>query len=344
MLTRVRTPGGTLPADDGALMAPIAALMYAAAALLVGISVLVLPHPPEMNVAVMLALAGVGVVAAPALWIWRDRWPRWIFQVTTAMGSVLLGLCVYYGGDASSPYALLILWVAVFAGYFFTPAQTAAQLAFAGIIYAIALAAHPHGHEETDAAAHWLLVMAGVAIAAGIVSALVSARRKLELEREALLMETLELARTDPLTGLPNRRTWLEELDRELLRARREGPLCVAMLDLDHFKDFNDEYGHLAGDNLLEELADTWASVVRPTDTLARYGGEEFALLLPGCGIDVAAEIVERLRNIVPDSQNCSAGLACWDGEESPMDLIARADARLYLAKGRGRDQLVAVG
>ena len=344
MLTRARTPGGTLPADDDALMAPIAALMYAAAAVLVGVSVLLLPHPPEMNVPVMLSLAGVGVVAAPVLWIWRDRWPRWLFQITTALGSILLGLCVYYGGDASSPYALLILWVAVFSGYFFIPAQTAAQLGFAGVVYAIALAAHPQGAEETDAASHWLLVMAGVAIAAGIVTALVSARRKLELEREALLLETLELARTDPLTSLPNRRTWLEELDRELLRARREGPLCVAMLDLDHFKDFNDEHGHVAGDNLLEELAETWSTVVRPTDTLARYGGEEFALLLPGCGIDVATEVVERLRNMVPDSQHCSAGLACWDGEESPMDLIARADARLYLAKGRGRDQLVAVG
>jgi diguanylate cyclase (GGDEF)-like protein len=338
------TSGTALPADDRALMAPIAALMYAAAALLVGLTVLVLPHPPEMNTTVMLGLAGVGVVAAPVLWIFREHWPAWIFQITTASGSALLGLCVYYGGDASSPYALLILWVAIFSAYFFTPWQTAAQLIVAGGMYAVALAAHPQGAEETDAASHWLLVMAGVALAAGIIALLVSTRRRLEADRETLLMETLELARTDPLTGLANRRTWLEELDRELLRARRDGQLCVAMLDLDHFKDFNDEHGHVAGDALLQELAKTWAELVRPSDTLARYGGEEFALLLPACDVGAAAEVVERLRSMVPDGEHCSAGLACWDGEETAMDLIARADSRLYVAKGRGRDQLVAVG
>ncbi len=82
-------------------------------------------------------------MAGPVIWFWREKWPPWFFQLSTAAGSVLLGLCVYYGGDASSPYALLILWVAVFSAYFFTPAQTAAQLVFAGIIYAVALVAHP---------------------------------------------------------------------------------------------------------------------------------------------------------------------------------------------------------
>jgi diguanylate cyclase (GGDEF)-like protein len=341
MLTSARKPGAAFAADDHALMAPIAALMYAAAAFLVGFSVLVLPHHPEMNEAALLGLASVGVVTSPALWIWRDRWPGWIFQVTTASGSVLLGLCVYFSGDAGSAYALLLLWVAVFSAYFFTATELAAQLTFAGVVYAIALAFAPV--PDTDAATHWLLVMSGLAVAAAIISALVSARRKLEVEREALLLETLELARTDPLTGLANRRTWLEELSRELVRARREGPLCVAMLDLDHFKEFNDEYGHVAGDDLLQDLAKAWATAVRPTDTLARYGGEEFALLLPACDLDAAAEVVERLRTMIPDDQHCSAGLARWDRAESPMELIARADSLLYTAKGRGRDQLVVV-
>jgi diguanylate cyclase (GGDEF)-like protein len=343
-MLKARTNGACPPADDRSLMAPIAALMYAAAALLVILSVLFLPHPPEMDTTAMLVFASMGVVAAPVLWIWREKWPLWFFQLSTAAGSVLLGLCVYFGGELSSPYALLILWVAVFSAYFCTPAQTAAQLAFAGIVYALALVAHPHAADEPDAAAHWLLLMACVTLAAGMVTALVSSRRKLEIEREALLIETLELARTDPLTGLSNRRTWLEELDRELLRALRGGRVCVAMLDLDHFKEFNDEHGHVAGDLLLQELAKTWDAAVRPADTLARYGGEEFALLLPECELESAAEVVERLRTMVPEGQACSAGLACWDGAESPMELIARADARLYMAKNHGRDRLVAVG
>src|SRR4051794_19166059 len=194
-MSKKRTSVAALPADDRALMAPIAALMYGAAALLVILSVVVLPHHAAMNTTVMLALAAVGVVTAPILWIWRDRWPAWFFQLSTASGSVLLGLCVYFGGDAGSPYALLLLWIAVFSAYFFTPLQTAFQLAFAGLVYALALAFHPQA--ESDVAAHWLLTMAGVTLAAGLISTLVSARRKLEAEREALLLETLELARTD---------------------------------------------------------------------------------------------------------------------------------------------------
>jgi diguanylate cyclase (GGDEF)-like protein len=330
----------SLPAGDRALMAPIAAAMYAIAGLLVAVTVLIVPHPDQMNSTGMLVLAAMGAGSAAAIWIWRDRWPLWFFQLSTAAGTVILGFAVYWGGSASSPYALLLVWVAVFSGYFCTPIQTAGQLTLAGIVYAIALAAHPQA--ESDAVAQWLLLMTAMALVAGMVTVLVSSRRRLEVEREELLTETLKLARTDPLTGLPNRRTWREDLDRELVRARRGGSVCVAMLDLDHFKEFNDEHGHVAGDALLQQLARAWATVVRPTDTLARYGGEEFALLLPACSMELATEVVERLRTMIPEGENCSAGLAGWDGEESPLELIARADARLYVAKGRGRDQLVA--
>jgi diguanylate cyclase (GGDEF)-like protein len=322
-------------------MAPIAALMYGVAGLLVLVAVLVLPHSDDMNETGMLALGAVGFASATAIWIWRAAWPLWFFQISTAAGSVTVGLLVYWSGEAGSPFALLILWVAVFSAYFFTAAQTAAQLAFAAVVYAIALAAHPH--PNSDVAAHWLLAMVAISVAAGMVLALVTTRRRLEAEREELLVETIELARTDPLTGLPNRRAWRDELDRELARASRGGALCVAMIDLDHFKRFNDEHGHVAGDELLQELARVWAAAVRPTDTIARYGGEEFALLLPDCVTDAAAEVVERLRHMVPEGQQCSAGLACWDGVESPLTLIERADQRLYAAKGAGRDRLVTV-
>jgi diguanylate cyclase (GGDEF)-like protein len=164
------------------------------------------------------------------------------------------------------------------------------------------------------------------------------------LERVELLLRLESIARTDDLTGLPNRRAWEEELPREVLRSRREKrPLCVAMVDLDHFKRFNDERGHQAGDRLLKHGAAAWSAELRGTDVLARYGGEEFALALPSCPPDEALIVVERLRAATPEGQTCSAGIACWDGEESAGALLGRADAALYEAKRRGRNLSVTV-
>jgi diguanylate cyclase (GGDEF)-like protein len=160
------------------------------------------------------------------------------------------------------------------------------------------------------------------------------------LERVSLLAELETIARTDELTGLPNRRAWQEELPRQVVRATRsEQPLCVAMLDLDHFKRYNDDCGHQTGDRLLKQVAGAWNSELRPTDLLARYGGEEFALALPVCGAAEALVIVERLRTVMPDDQTCSAGIACWDGAETAAELLGRADQALYEAKRSGRNR-----
>ena len=168
---------------------------------------------------------------------------------------------------------------------------------------------------------------------------LLAAEVAVTLERVELLARLESIARTDDLTGLPNRRAWEEELPREVLRARREvKPLCVAMIDLDHFKRFNDEHGHQAGDRFLKQAAAMWAEEMRATDLLARYGGEEFALALPACPPEEAFAVVERLRAATPDGETCSAGIASWDGTESAATLLGRADAALYEAKRRGRN------
>ena len=160
------------------------------------------------------------------------------------------------------------------------------------------------------------------------------------LERVGLLARLEAVARTDELTGLPNRRAWQEELPRELARTRRAAePLCVAMLDLDYFKQYNDERGHQAGDRLLKEVAGAWSGELRATDILARYGGEEFALALPGCSMEDAFAVVERLRTAIPGGESCSAGIARWDAQETSGELLERADTALYDAKRAGRDQ-----
>ncbi|MFL6221954.1 MAG: diguanylate cyclase [Actinomycetes bacterium] len=188
----------------------------------------------------------------------------------------------------------------------------------------------------------WALIHGAFVLAASVaylVNWRLSEQQAVEISR---LVSRLEgLARTDPLTGVPNRRVWEEELPRELERARRMGTgLCLAMIDLDNFKDYNDRHGHQAGDLALKGAASAWRAEVRSTDLLARYGGEEFVLLLPACALDDAVRIVERLRLVTP-LVTCSVGLACWDFQEAGSELVERADRALYVAKAEGRNRHV---
>ncbi|HTU13841.1 MAG TPA: sensor domain-containing diguanylate cyclase [Solirubrobacterales bacterium] len=156
--------------------------------------------------------------------------------------------------------------------------------------------------------------------------------------------EQLELlATTDPLTGIDNRRGWEKSVERSIARARRQNqPLCLALLDLDHFKEYNDNNGHQAGDQFLQACALAWQSLMRADDHIARYGGEEFVLTLPDTELAEAIEVVERLRAAVPSEETCSGGIAMWDGSEPIRDLVRRADEALYLAKENGRNLSIA--
>lgn len=158
------------------------------------------------------------------------------------------------------------------------------------------------------------------------------------IERDAHVALLGRQARTDELTALPNRRAWDEAVSREMSRARRtKKPLCMALLDLDHFKAYNDAHGHQAGDAHLRRTAAQWRRELRDIDVLARYGGEEFGILLPDCDLDQAREVLDRVRGATPNSQTASAGVVRYDGRESADSLVARADAAMYRAKHAGR-------
>jgi diguanylate cyclase (GGDEF)-like protein len=151
------------------------------------------------------------------------------------------------------------------------------------------------------------------------------------------------LAHNDALTGIPNRRAWDLDLVREMARVRRSGaPLHVALLDVDHFKRFNDTNGHQAGDLLLKSAAAAWKAKLREGDMLARYGGEEFAALLAGCSQAEAVAILDRVRAATPLGETVSIGVVQWDGRQSPEQLIGSADSALYQAKHQGRNRVVA--
>lgn len=197
-----------------------------------------------------------------------------------------------------------------------------------------------------DGSWHWLRTSSVFEPHEGLVYARstdVTERKAEQEERERLMAEVEVLARSDALTGLPNRRALDDQLPREMARALRTGTaLCLAIVDIDHFKAYNDTHGHLAGDTVLRDCAAAWDGELRGEDTIVRFGGEEFLIILPGCEPADAAEIVERLRAATPGAQTCSAGLARWMAGESVDDLVARADKALYEAKESGRDRLVA--
>jgi diguanylate cyclase (GGDEF)-like protein len=182
------------------------------------------------------------------------------------------------------------------------------------------------------------IVVGSVALFLLVVTRMAQLLRQIERQSRQLS----QLSRVDELTGLPNRRAWSAELPVAIERARRDRiELSVALLDLDHFKRFNDEYGHQAGDRLLKGAAAAWSAQLRAVDQLARYGGEEFIVLLPGATAELASGVLERLRGATPAGQTFSAGVATWDGTETSEDLIARADHALYQAKDAGRDRIL---
>jgi diguanylate cyclase (GGDEF)-like protein len=143
-------------------------------------------------------------------------------------------------------------------------------------------------------------------------------------------------ATTDPLTGVANRRAWETEVARHLARAARTGePLCVAILDLDDFKEVNDREGHGAGDELLRDLAAGWSARLRQADLLGRYGGDEFVLCLPATDERGAREILQQL-----DATHAfawSVGIASARPGDTLDTVLARADADLYQHKRSGR-------
>ena len=172
-----------------------------------------------------------------------------------------------------------------------------------------------------------------------------------QLETE--LDQASELVHKDHLTGVLNRRGMDEAFERELSRADRlKLPLCVSILDIDHFKRLNDTYGHDTGDDVLVHLVSVVKEALRPSDVIARFGGEEFVIILPDASLEGASEVMMRVQRhltkkfFMRDNQKVlitfSAGVALRAEGETPEFVIARADKALYQAKESGRNRVVA--
>jgi diguanylate cyclase (GGDEF)-like protein len=306
----------------------------------------VLPLPPGTDVPGMASVGAAAVLAGSVVWLLRDRLSPLAINLLLPAVTAVVCLAELFDGVGSSATAMFYVWVVLYAAYFLAPWQAALQLAAIAVAQGLALGiAGPDGTSLT----RWAVTMITLTVAAVVIAHLVgrlrgslAAQSAALAEREELAFRLAEAANTDALTGLANRRAWEAAMERELARARREdGELCVAILDFDRFKEFNDTYGHPAGDQVLRQAAEAWRAELRGSDMLARYGGEEFVALLPGCTPEGGAHLIERVCAATPEGQTVSAGLAAWTGEENAEDLMKRADVALYEAKSCGRDRTV---
>jgi diguanylate cyclase (GGDEF)-like protein len=203
------------------------------------------------------------------------------------------------------------------------------------------------GYDPSEGAARLALIYSGIATAIVFASFGYLTGRLMDRLRHAALR--------DGLTGLFNRRFLRESLPQlQAIATRRKSPLCVVMIDLDHFKQVNDVYGHLVGDRTLAAVGRALREHSRRSDLVARYGGEEFAVLCPDTDCATGLQVAERLRTAVqqlgadelghPGPQTVSLGVAVQSPEQelSPEQLLDHADLALYRAKHRGRNRTVA--
>jgi len=308
-------------------MARAGAVLFAAGGSLALLSLAVphwhIAHPTEAAVVAALALP-----TAALLYLFAEHVPEVAIHALLVVASVQLAAGVYFlgPGAASAVAGCYFTWISIFAFYFLPTRQAVAHLAFMGLAYAIALwVVHARGGPG-----QWIVTMGTAAVGGLVVGTLVRRLR--------------EQAATDALTGLANRRSWEDTLERELARAWRQHlPVTVAVIDLDQFKAVNDRAGHQAGDRVLMEVSAAWGNVIRDEDVLARPGGDEFGLVLPNCAQSEALQILDRLRKKTPE-MTFSAGLACWDDSEHADSLMERADLALYRAKHRGGNDTVVAG
>jgi diguanylate cyclase (GGDEF)-like protein/putative nucleotidyltransferase with HDIG domain len=343
--------GDTLREDEvsqRALMVLSGAYLCLAGALLT-IVWLALPYSPPTSHEGGLILMAVAASAMAALMLAAgDRMPAWGFHGFAAGGMLMVTGTIYYSEPATSPYAFLYLWVALYALYFFTPTKAALHILSIAVAYAAVLAADlATGHKEGglltamgEAAPRWTFTVGTLVVAVVFV-------RLLKDRLDRLVARLADAVREDPLTRLRNRRGFDETFELEIERARRRGGMVSLVLgDLDHFKDVNDRFGHPRGDEVLRRTAEILQATNRRIDLSARVGGEEFAVLLPDSDERGAHIAAERMRRAVgeafaddPLPLTISFGVASFPAHgETTEDLMESADRALYTAKEIGRD------
>jgi diguanylate cyclase (GGDEF)-like protein len=297
---------------------------------------LLLPHQPEVDVVGLALVAGASATIGLLLALAGERLPVSVYHLLPAAGTAAVSLALLFNGERNGGPAggdeMYYLWVVLYSAYFLGRAATAAYVALIALAYAVTLAAIDPGPIGTS---RWLSTV-GLVVGTALVVHLLS-------ERIGRLVAELQIAaRTDGLTGLPNRRAFEEHFEREVARAiRTDRPFALMLADIDQFKELNDRDGHLAGDAALTELGRLLPAQLRRNDVPARVGGDEFAVLLPELGAEEAVDLCSRLARAVSEGMreagaplSLSFGVAAFGRDGHTLDDLTRAaDQGLYAAK-----------
>ncbi len=278
-------------------------------------------------------------------------------QIVVGLLTVLWGYLVC--GPLRSAALFPMMLILTFGAFSLTGWRMVALTAFGLVGLAVSIVLlhqwHPGVHDLHVDIANMLGVSIMLPACSVISTRLSVLRTKLQGQRAELaqaLADVQRLATRDDLTGLVNRRFLLDLLAQEMPRSDRSGQyLCIALLDIDHFKRVNDTHGHAAGDAVLRAFANEALGAIRASDSLARWGGEEFLLMLPATDLEAALHSVERLRQRIAALPmetggatlhvTVSIGLVQRVAQEAAADAIARADQALYAAKTQGRNRVV---
>jgi diguanylate cyclase (GGDEF)-like protein len=327
--------------EDRVTMARTFTYLFGTGATLVLLSLL-FPHSPGRDTTgLLITTLGAYLVAIGFLVAW-DRLPLWAFEASPLAGTAVVSLAVYFSGpEAATAYALFYLWVALAACYFLRPPVAFTHLCIASAAYALVLVLSP-GHVMLPGLT-WAMVTGTLAVLGILMTTL---RGQLD----QLVKQLAAAARTDSLTQLANRRELEERFAAELERSTRTArPLSIVVLDLDWFKEYNDRFGHSAGDRVLVLLAQALKRATRTSDVVARLGGEEFGVLAPETDETEAYLLSERLRAEVrsafareTEKMTISCGVASFPIHGITLgELLHAADRALYEAKESGRDRSV---
>lgn len=294
---------------------------------------------PLTALCVAVMLTTPVLFALPMRALARDHRGVLIFYAWSAATTTVIALLAVVDGGANSPLAWLLVLTLTYAGWAYPPAGVALMgTVMVGAYLAIVLS-------SDDLTADNGLPAAVLAVFTVMIAW--AARNQADLaDQQRLLAEQLAtLADTDELTATLNRRAFAARLDRVLFGASDTAPVAVCIIDLDGFKEVNDNHGHDAGDAVLRAVADALLTTVRETDSVGRIGGDEFAVLLPGLGNDDAVRAASRLCHAValaghPHGVTASVGLAVADLPIGSTGLLAHADRMMYRAKHAGGNQI----